>query len=110
MSDEKRIKELEEKLAIYENSPLKEGYLGVLKQIETCNRDLNNNPAGLRDADDEKSFDRYNKYILSIDAYYNKLKVLRAEMTPAQQEDIKKVATNIFEKALQGQGSLDENS
>lgn len=83
-----RIKELEAKLAIYENSPLKEGYLGVLKQIETCNKDLTETPAGLRDEEDEKAFDRYNKYILAIDEYYEKLEYLRAKMNPKEQAEL----------------------
>jgi len=91
MSDEKRkptYEELENELAIYKNSPYKEGYLGVLRQIETCNKDLNDNPAGLRDADDDKSFDKYNKYILSIETYYQKLEILRDKMSPIEKKQV----------------------
>lgn len=88
MNDKERIKELEEELSKYKESPLVEGYLGVLKQIDTCNRDLQNTPAGLRDSDDEKAFDRYNKYILSIDDYYNKLEILRDKMSPKQVKEV----------------------
>jgi hypothetical protein len=83
-----RVEELEKKLAVYESSPLVEGYLGVLKQIETCNKDLSEKPAGLRDEDDEKAFDRYNKYILSIDEYYKQLEVLRGKMNPKEQAEV----------------------
>jgi len=85
MEKDLKIKELEAKLAIYEGSPLKEGYLGVLKQIETCNEDLTSNPAGLRDEEDAKAFDRYHKYIESIDTYYSKLDYLRSLMNPIDQ-------------------------
>lgn len=88
MDLERKVKELEDKLAIYESSPYKDGYLGVLTQIETCNKDLNNNPAGLRDEEDEKSFDKYNKYILSIDVYYQKLELLREKMSPTEKKEV----------------------
>jgi hypothetical protein len=83
-----KIKELEAKLAIYESSPYKEGYLGVLKQIETCNQDLMDNPAGLRDEEDAKAFDRYDKYIQAIDEYYDKLEYLRSKMNPIEQAEV----------------------
>jgi len=111
MGDKERIEKLEEKLAIYENSPYRDAYLGVLKQIETCNKDLVETPAGLRDEDDAKAFERYEKYILKVDEYYQKLDLLRGKMSPKEQEiEGKKEAKNIFEKALQSQGGLDDNS
>ena len=83
-------KALKEKLKIYEESPFSEGYLGVLKQIETCNADLIQYPAGLRDEEDAKSFDRYDKYIKAIGDYYDKLEYLRGKMSP---EEVKVVDT-----------------
>ncbi len=83
-----RVEELERKLAVYESSPLVDGYLGVLKQIETCNRDLIDTPAGLRDEDDAKAFDRYDKYIQGIDEYYDKLEYLRSKMNPKEQAEV----------------------
>jgi len=88
MDKDERIRQLEEELSIYKNSPLKEGYLGVLKQIETCNKDLINNPAGLRDEEDEKAFTRYDKYILGIDSYYSKLEILRDKMNPVEIKEV----------------------
>ena len=84
MDKDKRIKELEEELEKFKSSPYVDGYLGVLNQINTCNKDLDTKPAGLRDEADEKSFDRYNKYILAIDSYYQKLEILREKMSPTQ--------------------------
>ena len=86
MDNEKRIKELEEKLDVYEKSPYSDAYLGVLKQIETCNKDLNEQPAGLRDEEDAKAFERYEKYILKVDEYYNKLAYLREKMSPTEKK------------------------
>lgn len=92
------IKELKERLAYYENSPYLEGYKGILKQIETCNRDLIDTPAGLRDEDDEKAFERYNKYILSIDNYYEKLEYLRSKMSPEHQQQADDIKTKKLTK------------
>jgi len=86
MNLEQKVKELEEKLAVYENSPYKKAYFGVLKQIETCNKDLVENPAGLRDEEDAKAFERYEKYILKVDEYYNKLELLRGKMSPEEKK------------------------
>jgi hypothetical protein len=86
MNLEQKVKELEEKLAVYENSPYKDAYLGVLKQIETCNKDLIDTPAGLRDEEDAKAFERYDKYILKVDEYYNKLELLRGKMSPEEKK------------------------
>lgn len=53
--------EIKNRLKIYEESPLKEGYLAILKQINTWNQDLTNEPTGLKydpdngDAEDRKS-------------------------------------------------------
>jgi hypothetical protein len=85
---DKEIQDLKDKLAVYESSPLVEGYLGVLKQIETCNKDLLDNPAGLRDEEDDKAFTRYDKYILNIDAYYAKLEILRDKMNPKEVKEV----------------------
>lgn len=91
MSDEKRkptYEELEKELAIYKSSPYKEAYLGILKQIETCNKDLNDNPAGLRDENDAKAFERYEKYILKVEEYYQKLEILRDKMSPIEKKQV----------------------
>ena len=84
---------LREELAIYINSPYCNAYEGILKQINQCNKDMMERPAGLRDEEDAKAFERYEKYILKVDEYYEKLEYLRGKMKP---EEVKK----IDEKAL----------
>lgn len=86
MNLEQRIKELEEKLEVYEKSPYSEAYLGILNQINTCNKDLNEKPAGLRDEEDAKSYDRFEKYILKVDEYYEKLAYFREKMSPTEKK------------------------
>jgi len=88
LNEKDRIKELEEELAKYKESPYKEAYLGILKQIETCNKDLNDNPAGLRDENDAKAFERYEKYILKVEEYYQKLEILRDKMSPIEKKQV----------------------
>ena len=88
MDLEKEVKELREKVAIYENSPYVDAYLGILKQIETCNGDMIDKPAGLRDEEDAKAFERYEKYILKVDEYYNKLQYLRDKMNPQEIKEV----------------------
>ena len=88
MDLEKEVKELREKVAIYENSPYVDAYLGILKQIETRNGDMIDKPAGLRDEEDAKAFERYEKYILKVDEYYNKLQYLRDKMNPQEIKEV----------------------
>lgn len=87
MGKETQEQELKKRLEIYETSPLKEGYLAILKQINTWNRDLSNEPTSLKyDPDngdaDMKAFDKAHKYISTIDTLYNKLEYLRGLMNP----------------------------
>lgn len=87
------IEEIKNRLKIYEESPLKEGYLAILKQINTWNQDLTNEPTGLTynpdsgDAD-MKAFDKAHKFITSIDTLYDKLEYLRGKMNPEQQKQV----------------------
>jgi hypothetical protein len=87
------IEELKKKLEVYEDSPLKEGYLAILKQINTWNQDLTNEPTSLKyDPDsgdaDMKAFDKAHKFITSIDTLYDKLEYLRGKMNPEQQKTV----------------------
>ena len=87
------IEELKKRLAIYEESPLKQGYLAILKQIDTWNMDLSNEPTSLKyDPDsgdaDMKAFDKAHKFITSIDTLYDKLEYLRGKMNPAQKAEL----------------------
>ena len=91
MDKDFKILELEAKLAIYEDSPFNDAYLGILKQIEACNRDLLNQPSGLMSEEDAKAFERYEKYILKVDEYYEKLTYLRDKMNPKDQEHVDNV-------------------
>lgn len=88
MKQEEEIAKLREKLSVYENSPYSKTYLGILKQIEACSNDMLDKPAGLRDEDDAKAFDRFAKFIVDVDKYFNQLEYLRSKMTP---EEVKKV-------------------
>lgn len=87
------IQELKERLKKYEESPLKEGYLAILKQINTWNQDLTNEPTGLKydpengDAD-MKAFDKAHKFITSIDTLYDKLEYLRGKMNPEHKAEL----------------------
>jgi hypothetical protein len=87
------INALKAKLAIYEESPLVEGYLAILKQINTWNKDLKNEPTSLKynpdngDAD-MKAFDKAHKFISSIDTLYDKLEYIRGKMNPEQQKTV----------------------
>jgi hypothetical protein len=88
MDLEKEVEELKEKLSVYENSPYVDAYLGVIKHIGACNKDLIDTPAGLRDEEDMKAFEKFEKYILKIDEYYNKLQYLRDKMNPQEIKEV----------------------
>lgn len=87
------IEEIKNRLKIYEESPLKEGYLAILKQINTWNQDLTNSPTGLKydpkngDAD-MKAFDKAHKFITSVDTLYDKLEYLRGKMNPEHKAEL----------------------
>ncbi len=87
------IEELKNRLKIYEESPLEQGYKAILKQINTWNTDLTNEPTSLKyspengDAD-MKAFDKAHKFITSIDTLYDKLEYLRSKMNPELQAKV----------------------
>jgi hypothetical protein len=87
------IEEIKSRLKIYEESPLEKGYLAILKQIDTWNMDLSNEPTSLKynpdngDAD-MKAFDKAHKFITSIDTLYDKLEYLRSKMNPELQTKV----------------------
>lgn len=62
--------------------------MGVIKHIGACNKDLIDTPAGLRDEEDMKAFEKFEKYILKIDEYYNKLQYLRDKMNPQEIKEV----------------------
>lgn len=116
MSDKKRIADLEadlaacrQKLEMYEQSPLKDGYLSILRQVNTWNKDLHDEPTSLKynpdtgDAD-QKAFEKAHKYITSIDTIYEKLAYLRRNMSPEIAKQVEQAEKN--EKAASKDRSL----
>lgn len=93
------IDQLKEKLKVYEESPLVEGYHAILKQINTWNKDLMDEPTSLKyDPDtgdsDQKAFDKAHKFILSTKELYDQLEYLRLKMSPEMAELVKKTEKN----------------
>jgi hypothetical protein len=107
-----KIKELEAKLAIYESSPYKEAYLGVYMTVTRWSNELKDKTFEISSTSDNdvKAFEKAHKASTTMKALFEQLDFLRSKLLPEQIEEVKKEATSIFEKALQGQGSLDENS
>lgn len=88
-----RVKELEEELRMYKESPYVAGYLSILKQINTWNKDLSDEPTSLKfdpangDAD-QKAFEKAHKFILTVDTMYEQLDKLRSKMNPKQAKEL----------------------
>jgi hypothetical protein len=112
MDKDKRIKELEEELEKFKSSPYVDAYLGLYLTIKRWSGDLKGKHFSISasEEDDMKAFEKAHKASLSMKDLFEQLDYLKAKITPIQEENARKEATSIFEKALQSQGSLDENS
>ena len=112
MDKDKRIKELEEELEKFKSSPYVDAYLGLYLTIKRWSGDLKDKHFSISSSeeDDMKAFEKAHKASLSMKDLFEQLDYLKAKITPIQEENARKEATSIFEKALQSQGSLDENS
>lgn len=112
MDLERKVKELEEKLAIYENSPYQEAYTGLYVTVKRWSTELKNKAFLISDVEesDIKAFDKAHKVSLSLKDLFEQLDFIRSKMTPIQEADSRKEATSIFEKALQESGNLDANN
>ncbi len=112
MNLEQKVKELEEKLAVYESSPYKDAYLGLHMTIQRWSLELKDKKFEISSTtdDDMKSFEKAHKTATSMDILFKQLDFLRTKITPEQEAEVRKEATSIFEKALQDNGRLDENS
>lgn len=86
MSDKEKIKDLEVRLAYYEESPFAEGYNAVRKQLDNWSNEISEDPVNLRvnSDDDNKAFEKAHKFISTIDVLYDKLEYLRLRLTPEQ--------------------------
>lgn len=109
---DKEIQDLKDRLAVYESSPYSNAYIGLYETIDRWAGELKTTNFSIvaTEDDDMKAFEKAHKVATSMKTLFDQLDFLRSKMTPQQQEDVKKVASSIFEKALQSQGGLDENS
>lgn len=87
------VEKLKQKLAIYEGSPYKDGYLAQLKQLNTWNKDLKDAPTSLTynpdtGDSDQKAFEKALKFMLESDKLYEKLEYFRGKMNPAQKAEL----------------------
>lgn len=90
---------LKEKLRVYEESPLVEGYNAILNQINTWNRDLQEEPTSLKynpdtGDSDQKAFEKAHKFILTTQQIYDQLAYLRLKMSPEMADQLKKTEKN----------------
>jgi len=95
--DLKRIKELEERLSVYERSPYKESYMALLTQINDWNEQLTENPINLFADNTSKEFDRAHKYFTEQKPYFEQLEYLRKLMNPDEIKEVDK-AMGVAEK------------
>jgi len=112
LSDKEIIAKLEEELSKYKESPYQNAYTGLYATMERWSHELKTKTFSISavEEDDMKAFEKAHKVSISMKALFEQLDYLRSKITPAQEEESRKTATSIFEKALQGQGSLDDNS
>lgn len=95
MTDKQRIKELEEKLAVFEKSPYKNGYLSSYTQISTWDKKMIESPISLEAVgeDDLKAFDKAIKYLERKKALFEDLDYFRSKMTAEEKKDVDKLET-----------------
>lgn len=96
MDYKQRVKQLEDKLLIYEKSPYFGGYIAVLKQITQWNNEMSLRPIKLAavEDDDMKAFDKAMKFLEKQKLLYETLDFLRSKMTTKEKEDVDKLEIN----------------
>ncbi len=88
-----RIKQLEERLLLYEKSPYLGGYMAILKQITQWNNELAMSPIKLSDVGDGdmRAFDKAMKFLERLEMLYKTLNFLRDKMTASEKESVSKL-------------------
>jgi len=87
--DKEKIKQLEEKIAIYEEAPTLRGYLSLRTQLEEWDRELLETPISLKSIgdDDMRAFDKVAKYLERRPTWYKDLENLKASLTPKERDE-----------------------
>jgi len=109
MTDKQRIKQLEERLEVYEKSPFLGGYMAILKQITQWNNEIYNSPIKLSAIEDGdmKAFDKSMKFLERQELLYKTLDFLRSKMTADEKESADKkleITSHSVEEYLLNQG------
>lgn len=99
-----RIKQLEDRLLVYEKSPYLGGYMAILKQITQWNNELSMHPINLSAIEDEdmRAFDKAMKFLEKQKLLYETIDFLREKLTPKEREDSdkKEVEAHSVEKFI----------
>lgn len=88
MTDKQRIKELEDKLARFEKSPLKNAYLSVLETMTTWFEQIKTSKINITDSEDKPKFEMVHKFFTELMFYLETLDKIRAKMTPAESKEL----------------------
>lgn len=83
-----RIKEQDEELRKFKESPLASSYLSCLKTIERWNKQLYDKEIDIFNIEDKPKFDMAHKYLTEQKPYIEQLEYLRKLMTPEQQKEL----------------------
>ena len=93
--ESQRIKDLEDRLSVYEKSPYLGGYLAILKQITQWNNEMSLRPIKLSavDDDDMRAFDKAMKFLEKQKLLYETIDFLRSKMTHVEKDRVAKLET-----------------
>lgn len=109
MDLQERINELEAELRQIKENPRYQSYLSALSQLMFWDKEITDKQVSIYDVKDKESaspFDNVLKYQLARTKLLEALDQDRKLLTPEQQGEAVKEATNILEKALQLNGKI----
>ena len=79
------------------SSPYYDGYKAVWFTITTLNKEIQESAIIL--SEEDKRFDKINKYIIELKPYYETLDYLRLKLTPEQTKSANEEVRSLFERA-----------
>lgn len=95
------LEKLREELKTLKESPYYVTYVSILRQLNKWAEELKDSPVAMtssNDDDDTRAFDKVDKYMKSLNLYFDQLELLRQKMQPIDVTNAHKEATSLVDE------------
>lgn len=95
------LEKLREELRTLKESPYYVTYVSILTQLNKWAKELKEKPVPMTSSnedDDTRAFDKVDKYMKSLNLYFEQLELLRQKMQPADVTNAVKEATSLVDE------------